>query len=80
MARSHRVVPRDDARAALVLLQLMPVAFLFRIRANHEYLMLVGLLVTLVGLEKVRQSWWARRCWSPAAWLARCSSKACSSC
>ena len=54
-----RVVPRDDARAALVLLQLMPVAFLFRIRANHEYLMLVGLLLTLVGLEKVRQSWWA---------------------
>ena len=55
----HRVVPRGDARAALVLLQLMPVAFLFRIRANHEYLMLVGLLVALVGLEKVRQSWWA---------------------
>jgi 4-amino-4-deoxy-L-arabinose transferase-like glycosyltransferase len=54
-----RVVPRRDARAALVLLQLMPVAFLFRIRANHEYLMLVGLLVALVGLEKVRQSWWA---------------------
>ena len=54
-----RVVPRHDARAALVLLQLMPVAFLFRIRANHEYLMLVGLLVALVGLEKVRQSWWA---------------------
>ena len=37
----------------------MPVAFLFRIRANHEYLMLVGLLVALVGLERVRQSWWA---------------------
>ncbi len=50
---------RDDARAALVLLQFMPVAFLFRIRANHEYLMLVGLLVTLVGVEKVRRSWWA---------------------
>ena len=54
-----RVVPRHDARGALVLLQLMPVAFLFRIRANHEYLMLVGLLVALVGLEKVRRSWWA---------------------
>jgi 4-amino-4-deoxy-L-arabinose transferase-like glycosyltransferase len=54
-----RLVPRDDARAALVLLQLMPVAFLFRIRANHEYLMLVGLLVALVGLERVRQSCWA---------------------
>jgi hypothetical protein len=54
-----RVVERDDARAALVLLQLMPVAFLFRIRANHEYLMLVGLLVVLVGLEWVRESRWA---------------------
>jgi len=54
-----RLVSRDNARAALVLLQLMPVAFLFRIRANHEYLMLVGLLMALVGLEKLRQSWWA---------------------
>lgn len=54
-----RLVPRDEARAALVLLQLMPVAFLFRIRANHEYLMLVGLLVALVGLERVRHSRWA---------------------
>jgi 4-amino-4-deoxy-L-arabinose transferase-like glycosyltransferase len=54
-----RVVERNDARAALVCLQLMPVAFLFRIRANHEYLMLVGLLVALVGLERVRQSHWA---------------------
>jgi hypothetical protein len=54
-----RVVERDDARATLVFLQLMPVAFLFRIRANHEYLMLVGLLIALVGLERVRQSRWA---------------------
>ena len=41
---------RDDARAALVLLQLMPVAFIFRIRANHEYPMLVCLLITIAGL------------------------------
>lgn len=46
-----------DARAALVLLQLMPVAFIFRIRANHEYPLLVCLLVTLVGLDRVRESW-----------------------
>jgi 4-amino-4-deoxy-L-arabinose transferase-like glycosyltransferase len=55
----ERVASRDAARAALVLLQIMPVAFLFRIRANHEYAMLVSLLVTLVGLERVRRSWWA---------------------
>ena len=54
-----RLVPRDEARALLILLQLMPVAFLFRIRANHEYLMLVGMLVALVGLERVRHSGWA---------------------
>jgi hypothetical protein len=54
-----RLVPFDDARATIVLLQLMPVAFLFRIRANHEYLMLVGMLTALVGLERVRTSRWA---------------------
>jgi hypothetical protein len=49
-----------DGRAAMVLLQLMPVAFLFRIRANHEYPMLVCLLLTVVGLEGVQRSWrWA---------------------
>ena len=54
-----RVAAPDDGRAALVLLQLMPVAFLFRIRANHEYPMLVCLLLVLVGLDGVRRgSWW----------------------
>jgi 4-amino-4-deoxy-L-arabinose transferase-like glycosyltransferase len=52
-----RLTSVDDGRAALVLLQLMPVAFLFRIRANHEYPMLVALLVTLVSVEGVRRSW-----------------------
>ncbi len=47
-----------EARASLILLQLMPVAFLFRIRANHEYPMLVALLITLVSVEGVRRSWW----------------------
>ena len=48
-----------DARASLVLLQLMPVAFLFRIRANHEYPMLLCLLMALIGLDRVRRSsWW----------------------
>ena len=54
-----RVAAPRDGRAVLVLLQLMPVAFLFRIRANHEYPMLVCLLLVIAGLEGVRRgSWW----------------------
>lgn len=53
-----KIAPDGEARAALVLLQLMPVAFLFRVRANHEYPMLVATLITLVGIEGVRRSWW----------------------
>jgi 4-amino-4-deoxy-L-arabinose transferase-like glycosyltransferase len=52
-----RVTSVADARAVLVLLQLMPLAFIFRIRANHEYPMLVCLLVAIVGIEAVRRSW-----------------------
>ncbi len=39
------------ARATLTLLPLMPVAFVFRVRANHEYPMLLCLVVALVALE-----------------------------
>jgi 4-amino-4-deoxy-L-arabinose transferase-like glycosyltransferase len=53
-----RVTSRAEGRAALVLLQVMPVAFIFRIRANHEYLMLVCLLAGLLGLDIVKRSWW----------------------
>jgi hypothetical protein len=35
----------------------MPVAFIFRIRANHEYPMLVCLLVAIVALEGLQRSW-----------------------
>jgi 4-amino-4-deoxy-L-arabinose transferase-like glycosyltransferase len=52
-----RVASPAEGRAALVLLQLMPVAFLFRIRANHEYPMLLCLLLTLIGLDGVRRAW-----------------------
>jgi 4-amino-4-deoxy-L-arabinose transferase-like glycosyltransferase len=58
-----RLASREDARLTLVLLQLMPMASIFRIRANHEYPMLVCLLVALIGLDAVRRSW---RWW----WLA----------
>jgi 4-amino-4-deoxy-L-arabinose transferase-like glycosyltransferase len=64
-----RATSYEDGRAALVLLQVMPMASIFRIRANHEYPMLVCLLVTLIGLDAVRRSW---RWWwvAPAALTA----------
>lgn len=52
-----RLCSRDDGRAAIVLLQFMPMASIFRIRANHEYPMLVCLLISLIGLDAVRRSW-----------------------
>lgn len=52
-----RVTSIADGRATLVLLQLIPLAFIFRIRANHEYPMLVCLLVAVFGIEAVRRSW-----------------------
>jgi 4-amino-4-deoxy-L-arabinose transferase-like glycosyltransferase len=56
----RKVTSRDEARAALVLLQLMPVAFIFRIRANHEYPILACLLLALLGLAWIgeRRPWW----------------------
>ena len=40
------------ARALLWTLQLIPIAFVFRIRANQEYLMLAGFIVALYGTER----------------------------
>jgi 4-amino-4-deoxy-L-arabinose transferase-like glycosyltransferase len=58
MARLAAATGVDGAgRAALVLLQLVPAAFVFRVRANHEYPMLLCLLVTIVALDGVRRSW-----------------------
>lgn len=51
------VTSLEDARAVLVLLQLIPLASVFRIRANHEYPMLMCLLVALIGADAVRRSW-----------------------
>ncbi len=61
-----RVASPRDGRLALILLQLMPVAFVFRIRANHEYPMLLCLLVALAGIDGVRRSWR----WLPVAPIA----------
>src|SRR3972149_5014734 len=52
-----RIASPREGRWALVLLQFMPVAFVFRIRANHEYPMLLCLLLALASLDGVRRSW-----------------------
>jgi 4-amino-4-deoxy-L-arabinose transferase-like glycosyltransferase len=62
-----RITSPADGRMALVLLQMMPIAFIFRIRANHEYPMLLALVVLLVGLDAARERW--RGTWLVAAAL-----------
>ena len=57
LARLARAAEPSAGRSALVLLQLVPAAFVFRVRANQEYPMLLCLLVALVGLDGVRRSW-----------------------
>jgi 4-amino-4-deoxy-L-arabinose transferase-like glycosyltransferase len=52
-----RVTTKVEGRMAMALIQLMPVAFIFRIRANHEYPMLFCLALTLVALDGVRRNW-----------------------
>jgi hypothetical protein len=52
-----RAAEPSAGRSALVLLQLVPAAFVFRVRANHEYPMLLCLLLTIVALDGVRRSW-----------------------
>jgi 4-amino-4-deoxy-L-arabinose transferase-like glycosyltransferase len=54
VALAGRFVPDVEARALAWTLQLMPIAFVFRIRANQEYLLLAGLLVALYGVERSR--------------------------
>ncbi len=48
------VVFPGDARALGWLLQLLPIAFVFRIRANHEYALLAGLLLAVYATERAR--------------------------
>jgi 4-amino-4-deoxy-L-arabinose transferase-like glycosyltransferase len=52
-----RATTVGQGRLSLILLQVMPLAFIFRIRANHEYPMLACLLAALVGFDRVRTSW-----------------------
>jgi hypothetical protein len=47
-------VDPGEARALGWLLQLLPIAFVFRIRANHEYALLAGLLLAVYSTERAR--------------------------
>jgi len=47
-------VAETEAKALPVFLQLLPVAFVFRVRANHEQAVLLFLLLALLGTEKAR--------------------------
>jgi 4-amino-4-deoxy-L-arabinose transferase-like glycosyltransferase len=48
------LVDPAEARALGWLLQLLPIAFVFRIRANHEYALLAGLLLAVYSTERAR--------------------------
>jgi hypothetical protein len=55
VALAERLVAASAARSLAWTLQLLPIAFVFRIRANQEYLLLAGLLLALVGLDRARR-------------------------
>jgi 4-amino-4-deoxy-L-arabinose transferase-like glycosyltransferase len=48
------VTSRSDARALGSILQLLPIAFVFRVRANQEYAVLAGVLFALYATERAR--------------------------
>lgn len=53
---ASRLLPQAHARAIAWALLLIPIAFVFRVRANQEYLVLAGILVSIYGLERARTS------------------------
>lgn len=56
VALASRFLSPAHARAIAWALLLIPIAFVFRIRANQEYLVLAGILVSIYGLERARTS------------------------
>jgi 4-amino-4-deoxy-L-arabinose transferase-like glycosyltransferase len=54
MLVAARVTALSEARALGWVLQLMPIAFVFRVRANHEYAVLAGVLFALYATERAR--------------------------
>ena len=63
------VVPRREARALQWLLQLPPIAFVFRVRANHEYAVLAALLFAVYATERSR----ARPAWIVGMFAGFCA-------
>ena len=57
-----RLATAREARALGWIVQLMPIAFVFRVRANQEYAVLAAILVALLATERSRE----RAAW---AWL-----------
>jgi 4-amino-4-deoxy-L-arabinose transferase-like glycosyltransferase len=65
------VVTPLEARALTWLLQLIPIAFAYRIRANHEQLVLLCLLAALLGTERsLARARWAGLAAAACACLA----------
>lgn len=49
------IVRQPEARALAWVLQLLPIAFVFRIRANQEYAVLAGVLLAVYATERSRR-------------------------
>lgn len=47
-----------EARAVFYALLVIPIAFVFRVRANHEWAVLFWFAAALYGAERSRASWW----------------------
>jgi 4-amino-4-deoxy-L-arabinose transferase-like glycosyltransferase len=62
-ALAARLLPPSAAHGLVWALSLVPIAFVFRVRANQEYLVLAGLLLAVYALERARAAWW----WIPIA-------------
>jgi len=54
-ALAAALVPSLEARSLGWLLQLLPIAFTYRVRANHEQALLLCLVVALLGTERSRR-------------------------
>jgi hypothetical protein len=63
---ARAVVTGTEARALSWLLQLLPIAFVFRVRANQEYAVLFGLLLSVYATERSR----TLKAWTPVMVLA----------
>jgi 4-amino-4-deoxy-L-arabinose transferase-like glycosyltransferase len=67
---ANAVIPRRDARALSWILQLLPIAFVFRVRANQEYALLLGLLFAVYATERTRtRGRWALGMLAGFAWV-----------